>query len=76
MGQEEIVTDVWVICKTCGEKHQLKRGIDAPVYWCGNDLRKLEDGDDIEYNEIDPLDEETGDIYIYPVMLEGEKQWQ
>lgn len=44
-------TDVWVLCNTCGEKHQLKRGIDAPVYWCGNVLHKLAEGDEVEYGE-------------------------
>lgn len=57
MGDEEIIADVNVICATCGGKHQLRGGLDAPVYWCGSDLRKLIMGDEIEYDEIDPLDD-------------------
>ena len=44
-------TDVWVKCNTCGKKHQLKRGIGAPVYWCGDELRKLVEGDEVEYDD-------------------------
>ena len=57
MGQNVIEADVWVICKICGERHQVKRGIDAPVYWCGDELRKLVEGDEVEYDETDPLDD-------------------
>ena len=53
MGKEEIVANVWVICKVCGEKHQLKRGVDAPIYWCSDNLQKLVEGDEVEYNESD-----------------------
>lgn len=40
----------YVVC-SCGEKHLLKPGIDAPVYWCGDTLKKLQEGDKIEYEE-------------------------
>lgn len=48
MGEEALVTDVWVICKTCGKRHRVKRGMDAPIYWCGDELRKLVEGDGVE----------------------------
>ena len=44
---------VWVICRACGEKHQLKRGISAPIYWCGNNLHRLVVGDEVEYSSED-----------------------
>ena len=47
----EVLTKVWVICK-CGEKHRLFPGIGAPFYWCGDELRKLEEGDEVEYGEL------------------------
>lgn len=45
-----IVREVWVTC-SCGEKHLLFPGIDSPLYWCGNELRKLQSGDEVEYEE-------------------------
>ncbi len=45
MGLDVKKTDVWVLCSTCEEKHQLKRGIDAPVYWCEGVLHKLIEGE-------------------------------
>ncbi len=57
MGQEEVVADVWVICRNCGQRHQLKGGMEAPVYWCRDNLQKLVEGDEVEYDEIDPLDD-------------------
>jgi len=50
MDDIELAREVYVICR-CGEKHLLKGGIDAPVYWCGNILKQLKVGDDVEYEE-------------------------
>ena len=36
------------IIYSCGERHPLRPGIDAPVYWCGDILKKLQEGDDVE----------------------------
>lgn len=43
--------EVWVMCSHCGEKHRVIPGVEAPVYWCGNNLLCLKDGDDVEYEE-------------------------
>ena len=40
----------WVYCE-CGEKHRLFAGIDAPTYWCGDELKILQAGDKIKYEE-------------------------
>ena len=48
---EILKTKVWVTCK-CGERHRLFPGIDAPFYWCGDELRKLELGDEVEYEDL------------------------
>ena len=35
-------------CKKCGEKHPLAEGMgDGSLYWCGEELLKIGDGDDI-----------------------------
>jgi len=44
-------SDVYVLC-SCGQKHRLFKGIDAPMYWCGDELKALEKGDKVECNEI------------------------
>lgn len=41
----------WVICH-CGQKHRLIPAIDTPVYWCGNELLKLKEGDDVDIEEV------------------------
>ncbi len=41
---------VFVIC-SCGQKHRLLPGVGAPYYWCGDDVRTLKEGDDIECEE-------------------------
>ena len=43
--------EVKVVCPKCGGKHKLFPGIDAPIYWCGNDLKVLKAGDEIEYDD-------------------------
>lgn len=50
--QEVITAKAWVIC-SCGEKHRLLPGVEAPIYWCGNTLRNLKEGDDVEYEEAE-----------------------
>lgn len=50
-NQDVVRARVWVICPDCGSKHRVIPGIGAPVYWCGNTLRSLEDGDDVECEE-------------------------
>ena len=51
-SREDILeTYAWIICPYCKQKHQLHKGIDAPVYWCGNELYKLQVGDEIEYDD-------------------------
>lgn len=53
---------VWVSC-SCGKEHLLKPGIDSPIYWCGDELRKLcvgdevETGDNIDYKVTDRIHE-------------------
>lgn len=42
--------NAWIKC-SCGQKHRLIPAIDAPVYWCGNNLLKLKAGDEVEYEE-------------------------
>ena len=42
---------VWVICKWCRQKHILRKGLVAPVYQCGSWLKRLVEGDDVEYEE-------------------------
>jgi len=50
---EEVTNaEVWVVCSTCGEKHQVLPGVGSPVYWCENRLMNLKEGDDIEYEEV------------------------
>jgi len=39
--------NAWVSC-SCGKEHLLKPGIDSPIYWCGDELKKLCIGDEIE----------------------------
>lgn len=49
--------NVYILCG-CGGKHLLKRGVDAPVYWCGDKLMVLKAGDDVEYDdEVVPFDD-------------------
>ena len=48
---KEKVANVWVLCN-CGKEHQLIPGIDAPIYWCGDELKCLVKGDEIEYEEV------------------------
>jgi len=43
--------EVWVICLECGGKHKLFSGIGAPMYWCGDKLKILKVGDDVEYED-------------------------
>jgi len=50
---ENIEGEVWIICE-CGEKHPLKPGVEAPYYWCGDELKKLVAGDTVEYKEQSP----------------------
>ena len=57
VGMKEVLAKAWILCK-CGEKHLLFLGIDAPFYWCGDELRKLEPGDEVEYEEILPCPKE------------------
>lgn len=56
MAEKEVTAGVRVICE-CGQKHKLMGGIDAPIYWCGDELKILKAGDEIEYDEIDPVDD-------------------
>ena len=42
---------VYILCSNCGEKHRLTPGVATPVYWCGNTLMCLKEGDDVEYDE-------------------------
>lgn len=37
----------FVLCG-CGQKHMLFKGIDAPMYWCGDGLKSLKEGDEVE----------------------------
>ena len=50
--EEYLLIDVWLICQ-CGSKHRVLPGIGTPVYWCGNDLLSLHEGDDVEYYNED-----------------------
>lgn len=45
-----VAKKVWVVC-SCGEKHLLFPGIDAPLYWCGDELKKLQSGDEVIYED-------------------------
>ena len=49
---EMVIANTWVVC-SCGDKHRLIPGIDAPVYWCGDVLLKLTVGDTVEYEEVE-----------------------
>ena len=51
MSGNVLMTRCWVICAVCGRRHRLLPGIVAPVYWCGNILKVLVAGDDVEYEE-------------------------
>ncbi len=53
MDKKEIAANAQVICRACGRVHRLIPAIGTPVYWCGNDLNKLEEGDEIEYEELE-----------------------
>ena len=53
MGADVLVTKCWVICSICGQSHRLLPGVIAPIYWCGNILKGLVEGDDVEYEEND-----------------------
>ena len=50
----EVKAICYVACP-CGEKHLLRPGIDTPVYWCGDTLKNLREGDEVECEERDPL---------------------
>lgn len=50
----EVRATCYIVC-SCGEKHLLRPGIDAPIYWCGNTLKILQEGDEVEYEEEDVL---------------------
>lgn len=53
MEQDETATKVWVVCSVCGQEHRLLPGVGAPVYWCGNELESLKEGDDVVYEETE-----------------------
>ena len=40
----------YILC-SCGLKHRLFPGLEAPVYWCGDNLKELQVGDDVEVEE-------------------------
>jgi len=44
-----IVTDAYVLC-SCGLKHKLVGGMDAPIYWCVDQLKTVKEGDEVEYS--------------------------
>lgn len=50
--QEVVRAVVWVLCACCNRKHRLLPGVGAPIYWCGNTLLSLREGDDVEYEEV------------------------
>lgn len=35
----------------CGEQHRLMEGIDALIYWCGDNLREIVSGDYVDIKE-------------------------
>ena len=39
--------EIWIYC-SCGSLHRLLPGLDAPVYWCGDELRVLRVGDGVK----------------------------
>jgi hypothetical protein len=43
--------EVWVICSVCEEEHKLFPGINAPTYWCSNELKVLVPGDAIRFED-------------------------
>lgn len=50
----EVKAVCYIVC-SCGQKHLLRPGLDAPVYWCEDNLRNLKEGDEVEYEEEDSL---------------------
>lgn len=40
----------YIVCP-CGRKHLLQPGLTGPVYWCGDELRDLEGGDEVEIED-------------------------
>lgn len=49
MEEEVVIAHVWIKCKRCLQLHKLFAGIEAPFYWCGNEIFHLVEGDEIEY---------------------------
>lgn len=47
-----VVVNAWIACSKCGQTHKLIPGIDAPVYWCGNELQQLQAGVTINYRQV------------------------
>jgi len=52
VGEIKIVfveeSEVCVVC-SCGQKHRLFKGIESPMFWCGDDLKSLKESDEVEY---------------------------
>jgi hypothetical protein len=46
----------WILCPYCGEKHELRQGMFTPIYFCGDVLCVLKEGDEIEYGKSEIQD--------------------
>lgn len=53
MDNNPKLANAWIICQKCGGKHRLIPAIDTPVYWCGQELLRLEAGDEVEIEELE-----------------------
>ena len=51
MDDNNYITAICSIICSCGEKHILLPGLDAPIYWCHNEIKCLTEGDGVEYEE-------------------------
>lgn len=52
LDREPINAICFVVCPHCGGKHRLLPGLEAPIYWCGDELKILQVGDGVEYEEV------------------------